>query len=72
MKAEEIPGEVMGIRGVAKYLDVAPVTVYRLLAKEKIPARKVGGQWRFVKEEIERWLVEREIENRSFSNCSCI
>jgi excisionase family DNA binding protein len=31
-------------------------TVYRLVTQKKIPAFKVGNQWRFKKRMIEDWL----------------
>ena len=43
---------------VARYLKVDKFTVYRLLTKRKIPAFKVGGQWRFKKKLIDGWLLE--------------
>jgi excisionase family DNA binding protein len=41
---------------VARYLKVDKFTVYRLIAQKKIPAFKVGNQWRFKKEMIDAWL----------------
>lgn len=40
----------------AKYLRVHVKSLYRLAKKEKIPARKVGGQWRFHREALNEWL----------------
>ena len=47
---------LLTIDDVAKYLGVNKFTVYRLVAKKKIPAFKVGNQWRFKKEMIDSWL----------------
>ena len=41
---------------IAKYLNVDKFTIYRLIGSGKIPAFKVGNQWRFKKRLIERWL----------------
>jgi len=41
---------------VASYLKVDKFTVYRLVAQKKIPAFKVGNQWRFKKKMIDDWL----------------
>jgi excisionase family DNA binding protein len=41
---------------VARYLRVDKFTVYRLVTQKKIPAFKVGNQWRFKKRMIEDWL----------------
>jgi excisionase family DNA binding protein len=45
--------ELLTIQEVAGYLDVNRFTVYRLISQKKIPAFKVGGQWRFKQEMIE-------------------
>ena len=43
---------------VAQYLKVDKFTVYRLVTKKKIPAFKVGNQWRFDKKIIDAWLLK--------------
>lgn len=60
VKAESI----LTIREVADYLRVVEKTVYRLLAKNEIPAFKVGGSWRFRKSEIDKWIAEQESTNK--------
>ncbi|MBU4252001.1 MAG: helix-turn-helix domain-containing protein [Candidatus Omnitrophota bacterium] len=40
---------------VAQYLKLHPYTVRRLAREKKIPAFRVGGQWRFRKDEIDQW-----------------
>ncbi|MGH7768046.1 MAG: helix-turn-helix domain-containing protein [Candidatus Binatia bacterium] len=42
---------------VAEYLKVDKFTIYRLVAQRKIPAFRVGSQWRFKKSVIEDWLT---------------
>ena len=44
---------------VAKVLQLHPFTVTRLAREGKLPAFKVGGVWRFRKDEFERWVTER-------------
>ena len=41
---------------VAHYLKIDKFTVYRLIAQKKLPAFKVGNQWRFKKRMLEIWL----------------
>jgi excisionase family DNA binding protein len=43
---------------VARYLKVDKFTVYRLVTQKKIPAFKVGNQWRFKKKMIDAWLMK--------------
>jgi len=52
--------KVMTLEEVAAFLKVHPSTVYRLLRQHKIPAFKLGSDWRFNLESIERWVAERE------------
>ena len=41
---------------VASYLRVDKYTIYRLVTQRKLPAFKVGNQWRFKRTILERWL----------------
>jgi excisionase family DNA binding protein len=43
---------------VAHYLKVDKFTVYRLVSQKKIPAFKVGSQWRFKRRMIDAWLLK--------------
>jgi excisionase family DNA binding protein len=56
----DIAPAVMTVNDLARYLKVHPSTVYRLLRTGQLPAFKVGSDWRFNIEEIDRWRVERE------------
>jgi len=49
---------------VAEYLRIDKFTVYRLVAQGKLPAYKVGSQWRFNRKFLETWL--RQNLNVSF------
>lgn len=50
---------------VARYLKIDKFTVYRLVTQKKIPAFKVGNQWRFKRKLIELWLIKNSnIDNR--------
>jgi len=41
---------------VANYLKIDKFTVYRLVAQKRLPAFKVGNQWRFKRALLEAWL----------------
>jgi excisionase family DNA binding protein len=45
---------------VAAYLHAHPSTIYRLLKRKQLPALKIGSDWRFSKQSIDRWIDERE------------
>lgn len=52
------PDPVMTVSEVAAYLKIAESTVYRLVKEGRLPGRKVGGAWRFSRQELEKWLVQ--------------
>jgi excisionase family DNA binding protein len=43
-----------------KYLSVSRATLYNLIKAKNIPAIKLGGQWRFRKERLVKWLDSKE------------
>lgn len=51
--------EVITLKEVAEFLKVHERTVYRLAAKGDIPAFKVANNWRFRREDIERWIDQQ-------------
>jgi excisionase family DNA binding protein len=51
---------VLTVKDLCNYLKVHPSTIYRLLRNGDLPAFKVGSDWRFNVEDIERWRAERE------------
>jgi excisionase family DNA binding protein len=56
--------ELITIKDVAEFLQIAEKTIYRMAADGKIPAFKVGGSWRFRRKEIEKWLESRRNDKR--------
>ena len=42
---------------LAEYLRVHPSTIYRLLRHGTLPALRVGSDWRFSREAIDRWRI---------------
>ena len=51
--------DILTIKEVAEYLKVKEKTAYKLVADGKIPGFKVGGSWRFRKQQIEEWIVKQ-------------
>ncbi len=49
---------------VAKVLRLHPFTVTRLAREGKLPAFKVGGVWRFRRDQFENWVAERTNGNQ--------
>ncbi len=52
--------EILTLKEVAIYLKLAEKTAYRLAAEGKLPGFKVGGSWRFKREDIESWIGEQK------------
>ena len=48
------------VEEVAKQFGVNVTTVYRLVKRGKLPAFKVGNQWRFSEARLEEWVANRE------------
>jgi excisionase family DNA binding protein len=51
---------VLTVREVSEYLRVHPTTIYRLLRRKQLPAFRVGSEWRFSQDTIDRWRSEEE------------
>lgn len=51
--------EDLDVAKLADYLHLTPDQVTKMAVRGKLPARKVGGQWRFSEAEIHHWLEER-------------
>lgn len=51
---------VLTVQNVAEYLHVHPSTIYRLVKKRQLPAFRVGNDWRFNRESIDRWRTDAE------------
>jgi excisionase family DNA binding protein len=50
--------EIYTVEEVAEALRLHEYTIRRLCREGKIPAFKVGGQWRFRKEDIENFITK--------------
>lgn len=48
------------VEEVAKRFGVTVTTIYRLVQRGKLPAFKIGNQWRFRAARLEEWVADRE------------
>lgn len=48
--------EIMTLEEVAAYLKVTPQTIYTWAQEKRIPAAKLGKEWRFKRSVIDRWF----------------
>lgn len=55
--------QLMTIEEVAQYMRISRFTVYRLAKSQFLPATKIGRQWRFQREEIDRWVRDQYPRN---------
>lgn len=51
--------EDFDIDRLAAYLHMMPQAIVKMAERGKLPARRVGGEWRFSAAEIHHWLEER-------------
>ncbi len=51
--------EILTAKEVAEYLQIHPLTVHRYAREGKIPAFKIGTDWRFHKKYIEQWIKQK-------------
>jgi excisionase family DNA binding protein len=51
--------EILTTKEIAKYLNIHPLTVHKYARQGKIPAFKIGTDWRFHKKYIEKWIKEK-------------
>ena len=48
----------MTLEEVAAYLRLKPQTIYTWAQEKKIPAAKLGKEWRFKKSIIDEWFIQ--------------
>ena len=53
----------MTLEEVAAYLRLKPQTIYTWAQEKKIPAAKLGKEWRFKKSIVDEWFV-RHIDEK--------
>ncbi len=48
---------ILDVEGAASLLGVSKHTIYRLIARDKLPATKVGRGWRFHRPTLIQWVA---------------
>lgn len=54
--------EIMTIRELAVFLKIKEKTAYKLVAEGNLPGFKVGGAWRFKRDDLEEWIKRQKDE----------
>ena len=49
--------DIMTLEEVANYLKLKPQTIYTWAQEKRIPAAKLGKEWRFKKSLIDEWFL---------------
>lgn len=55
--------DILTAKEVAEYLNLHPLTVHRYAREGKIPAFKIGSDWRFHMKYLEKWIKQKLIYN---------
>ncbi len=50
--------DIMTLEEVATYLKLKPQTIYTWAQEKRIPAAKLGKEWRFRKSIIDEWYIQ--------------
>ncbi len=50
--------DIMTLEEVAAYLRLKPQTIYSWVQDKRIPAAKLGKEWRFRKSIIDEWFLQ--------------
>lgn len=50
----------LSVEEIARHLGVSKESIYRWLERGKIPAHRVGRQWRFSSKEVDEWVRRGE------------
>ncbi|MBJ2355753.1 helix-turn-helix domain-containing protein [Sphaerochaeta sp. S2] len=67
-----IKDEVLTLQECSAYLKIAESTIYVLARKGKIPCQKVGRNWRFSKDALDRWLRGEDFNKINNANSSTL
>ena len=51
--------EILTLEEVARYLRLKPQTIYKWAQERRIPAVKLGKEWRFRRSILDRWLDQQ-------------
>ncbi len=53
--------QILTLNEVADYLRLSNSTIYRLIKDGELPAKKIGGTWRFSKVAIQEWFKVNDV-----------
>ena len=56
--------QIMDIKELSEYLGIGKSKIYSLIRMKKIPASRIGRQYRFSKDVVDSWLKDKIITKR--------
>ena len=59
-EVRDAAGTWLTLAEVATYLKLSREKLYRLAQQARIPASKIGQQWRFRRDKVDAWMEEHE------------
>ncbi len=56
--------DIMSIKELSEYLGIGKSKIYDLIKHGKIPASKIGRQYKFSKDVVDQWLKEKIVTKK--------
>jgi len=56
--------ELLTAAETCRYLKISPRTLYRYIQDRRMPAFKLGKEWRFVRSDLQQWIRSRATARR--------
>jgi excisionase family DNA binding protein len=56
---DAVPRKLMTVQELSEYLHVHKSTIYRMLRQREFPGFRIGSDWRFNIEAVDRWCSKQ-------------
>ncbi len=63
-KTQHIVDDVLNADEASRWLKIPKSTLYKLCNDSDIPSAKIGRQWRFHRQTLEKWLLAKTSERQ--------
>jgi excisionase family DNA binding protein len=61
MNPRALGHEILTVKEICELLQLHQATVYKLAKEGRIPAFRIGSDWRFQRDQIVHWIAEQTI-----------
>jgi excisionase family DNA binding protein len=65
MDTLKMPEKWLTIEQIADYFQVSKEKIYKLCQRGRMPASKIGGQWRFDIKEVDLWARKQRPKRKA-------